>query len=169
MNSRRVTLVVVVAISVAGPTAALADAGSPPPIDLTGTVWPIDTRGSVISLETTKHQGSATRVSISSDVLFGFDSAALSGSARSKITQIAARVAGHPKIKVDGYTDSVGSARYNQDLSQRRAQAVADVLRRVGQVRAAGHGSADPVAPNRVGGRDNPAGRAKNRRVTISY
>ena len=29
------------------------------------------------------------------------------------------------------------------------------------------HGAADPVAPNRIGGRDNPAGRAENRRVEL--
>lgn len=34
---------------------------------------------------------------------------------------------------------------------------------------ATGHGEASPVAPNTLSGRDNPLGRAKNRRVEISY
>jgi outer membrane protein OmpA-like peptidoglycan-associated protein len=76
-------------------------------------------------------------------------------------------------VRVDGYTDSVGSDAYNLGLSRRRAAAVSAALRGAIPARLAiqarGHGESDPVAPNTRGADDNPAGRAKNRRVTISY
>ncbi|WP_308204998.1 hypothetical protein [Frankia tisae] len=63
---------------------------------------------------------------------------------------------------------------YNAILSQRRTSAVADLLRPTAAdgvlVSAKGQGSADPIAPNTLpSGSDNPAGRALNRRVTITY
>lgn len=71
------------------------------------------------------------------------------------------------KVEVDGYTDSVGSAPYNQALSERRAQAVARYLTThgiAGQriVGVKGYGEADPIAPNTTA-----AGRAMNRRVQL--
>jgi OmpA-OmpF porin, OOP family len=69
------------------------------------------------------------------------------------------------QVDVEGYTDSVGSDAYNQGLSQRRAEAVVDVL--VNQYGIArnrldprGYGESNPVASN-----DTAAGRAENRRV----
>jgi chemotaxis protein MotB len=79
------------------------------------------------------------------------------------------------KVVVDGYTDNVpigpGMRREgiasNLDLSSRRADGVADYLRRQGVnpnlVSAQGFGSSDPVASN-----DTPEGRAKNRRIEVS-
>jgi outer membrane protein OmpA-like peptidoglycan-associated protein len=78
-------------------------------------------------------------------------------------------------VKIDGYTDAVGNDAYNLDLSNRRAAAVQQALQAlVGsssvQFGSAGHGKADPVAPNaNPDGSDNPAGRARNRRVTIAF
>ena len=75
---------------------------------------------------------------------------------------------------IDGYTDSKGSPAYNLRLSRRRAAAVRTALARlVGRgvrFQVAGHGEANPVAANfKRDGSDNPRGRAKNRRVTISF
>jgi len=69
------------------------------------------------------------------------------------------------QVKVEGHTDSVGSDTYNQNLSQRRAQAVVDVLvNQYGIARSRldpiGYGESQPVASN-----DTAAGRAENRRV----
>src|SRR5699024_6357224 len=77
------------------------------------------------------------------------------------------------KVTVSGYTDSVGSDSANKKLSKKRAQAVADVIsdsRSDLELSVKGYGEADPVAKNTAkGGEDNPQGRAKNRRVEVSY
>jgi len=66
--------------------------------------------------------------------------------------------------KIVGYTDSIGSASYNQKLSERRANAVMNALIERGvdpkQLSAIGMGELNPVASN-----DTPEGRAKNRRI----
>ena len=70
-------------------------------------------------------------------------------------------------VIVAGYTDNVGKADYNNQLSLKRAQAVADylILRNVSPARISvyGYGSQYPVASNAT-----EAGRAQNRRVTIT-
>jgi outer membrane protein OmpA-like peptidoglycan-associated protein len=69
-------------------------------------------------------------------------------------------------IDVYGFTDSTGSAQYNLDLSQRRAQSVASYLssRGINQQRmyVVGFGQERPIAPNTT-----EAGRAQNRRVEL--
>jgi outer membrane protein OmpA-like peptidoglycan-associated protein len=70
-------------------------------------------------------------------------------------------------LNVIGHTDSVGSAEFNQGLSERRAQTVADYLASAGQVRpermqVSGQGENDPMADN-----NTDEGRALNRRVVI--
>jgi len=78
-------------------------------------------------------------------------------------------------VEIRGHTDSKGSAAYNLDLSQRRANNIARLLEKVysnlaGLVRPVGKGMGDPVAPNtNPDGSDNPAGRARNRRVDIEF
>ena len=71
---------------------------------------------------------------------------------------------------VNTFTDAKGSDDYNQTLSERRANAVLAALRERGaaaQASARGLGETQPVAPNEVGGKDNPGGRQLNRRVEI--
>jgi outer membrane protein OmpA-like peptidoglycan-associated protein len=69
-------------------------------------------------------------------------------------------------IEVSGHTDSTGKDSYNQDLSQRRAQAVSYILAQNGvmpqRMYVIGLGESRPVATNAT-----PNGRAKNRRVEI--
>jgi outer membrane protein OmpA-like peptidoglycan-associated protein len=98
---------------------------------------------------------------------FDTDSDRLKADSAPVIKQIADALAKNPalKLEIDGYTDSVGDAAHNVDLSNRRAQAVQTVL--VGQfgVTAArlsskGMGQANPISSN-----DTPIGRAANRRV----
>lgn len=76
-------------------------------------------------------------------------------------------------MTVAGHTDSVGDETYNQNLSDQRAQAVGEALRAAlpagAQVATEGRGAREPVAPNTEGGNDSPAGRAQNRRVSISF
>ncbi len=68
------------------------------------------------------------------------------------------------KVEVSGHTDSVGEADYNQNLSERRAQAVVNYIKSSGvsddRVIAVGYGETKPIASN-----NTPEGRSKNRRV----
>ncbi len=70
-------------------------------------------------------------------------------------------------ISVRGYTDNVGAASYNQQLSQDRANSVANYLIRQGvpasRVQASGYGMSNPIADN-----SSEQGRSQNRRVEIS-
>jgi outer membrane protein OmpA-like peptidoglycan-associated protein len=87
---------------------------------------------------------------------------------RATLDEVARTLVTHPQTYVDvlGHTDSVGSAEYNQRLSEQRARAVADYLvsRGVNPARIAtrGYGLTMPIATN-----DTEAGRAQNRRVEI--
>jgi len=73
---------------------------------------------------------------------------------------------GKTTLTVVGHTDNVGSAQYNQQLSERRAHSVAQYLesKRVDPVRMAlsGRGEEQPIASN-----SSEAGRQQNRRVEI--
>jgi lipid-binding SYLF domain-containing protein len=74
----------------------------------------------------------------------------------------------HPdwKIRVEGYTDNSGNPESNQELSERRAEAVLDWLVKHDispkRLSAQGYGDADPIADN-----STPEGRAQNRRVDL--
>lgn len=100
------------------------------------------------------------------EVLFDFDKAELKPGAYPILDEALVVYELNPDLKVEirGYTDSTGTAEYNLDLSQRRAEAVESYLEAKGvdpeAVSAKGYGAANPVAPN-----DTPAGRAQNRRV----
>lgn len=110
-------------------------------------------------------------LSVTSDVLFAFDSADLTDPARDTLAQIATMLVGNPggTVQVVGHTDSKGSDDYNQRLSEQRAEAVAGFLANSDVARSrldpVGRGEAEPVAPNEIDGADNPDGRAQNRRV----
>ena len=103
------------------------------------------------------------------DVLFDFNKAELKSSALPNITTLAAFLQENPdrKVIVEGYTDSVGSASYNQGLSERRAESVRRALLRAGvdpaRVVAQGYGKEYPVADN-----SSNSGRAQNRRVEVT-
>lgn len=107
---------------------------------------------------------------LSSDVLFATDSADVSAAAMAVLQQVGADIAarGSGQVTVTGYTDSQASTQYNQRLSERRAQAVLAVLQPLAgssvSFVAVGKGESDPVADNTT-----DAGRAANRRVTVSY
>ncbi|HEV8718173.1 MAG TPA: OmpA family protein [Candidatus Binatia bacterium] len=109
------------------------------------------------------------------DVLFEFGKADLTGDARAKvgnISEVLNNQAQGRRVSIEGHTDSIGSDAYNQKLSERRAENVASTLENGGvsaeRVTAKGYGKRYPVAPNsNSDGSDNPAGRAKNRRVEV--
>jgi outer membrane protein OmpA-like peptidoglycan-associated protein len=104
------------------------------------------------------------------DVLFDTGQATLKPGAGLSLDRLATFMKSRPqtKIVIEGHTDSVGSDAYNDVLSQRRADAVANALLSRGvpgeDVRAIGRGKSYPVATN-----DTPAGRQQNRRVEIIF
>jgi outer membrane protein OmpA-like peptidoglycan-associated protein len=108
------------------------------------------------------------------DVLFEFDRADLTRDARRTVRDIAdvlLRSARGRQVSIEGHTDSIGSQPYNQRLSRLRAESVADALVSAGvnrrRLHTRGFGKNRPVAPNTLHGRDDPEGRAKNRRVEM--
>jgi OOP family OmpA-OmpF porin len=103
-------------------------------------------------------------------VFFDFDKDILTEADLKELPKAVAFVKKYPgaKIRLDGYTDSIGTDEYNIKLSERRATAVKNYLiKEAGvsssKITAVGHGEADPVADNKT-----EEGRAKNRRVEIS-
>lgn len=121
--------------------------------------------------------GPQVKIDLVADVLFAFDRADLGPEAQAVLQQTATTIRNEASgpVRIDGYTDSVGDDAYNLDLSRRRAEAVrsglAVPLAGAGPpLTANGRGEADPVSPNaNPDGSDNPEGRARNRRVTISF
>lgn len=103
------------------------------------------------------------------DVLFDFNKAELKSSALPNVTELARFLQENPErqVIVEGYTDSVGSASYNQGLSERRAESVRRALVRAGvaptRIVAQGYGKEYPVADN-----SSDSGRAQNRRVEVT-
>ncbi|MFF0526702.1 OmpA family protein [Actinomadura nitritigenes] len=140
------------------------------------SVKAIDVPSSVKKLETVNTNGNNVTVRISSDLLFGFDKAVLTDAARQRISQLVPQVKeAVGVIMVSGHSDSIGGPRYNQTLSTERAGAVKAGLEQAlgggfdGRIQAKGFGETRPVAPNQIGGKDNPDGRAQNRRVEITF
>lgn len=102
------------------------------------------------------------------DVLFDTNKAQLKSGSKRSLEKLAAFLKKYPdrEVQIEGYTDSTGSADYNLELSERRANAVRTALMDMGissdRVTTRGYGKDSPVASN-----DTPAGRQMNRRVEI--
>lgn len=119
---------------------------------------------------TVTNNGQYLVVNMPQDLLFTTDSAALRPDLMQDIKAIASNLQQYPnsQIEVVGHTDNTGSSAYNQDLSQRRAVSVANVLREAGvpnaRIAAFGRGEDQPL-PN--ASNLTPEGRTQNRRVEI--
>ena len=108
-------------------------------------------------------------VALEVNVLFEHNSSVLRSAFDSELGVAAATLRDNPQLRatVEGHTDSTGEDRYNQWLSERRAESVRSLLvDREGvnpaQINAQGFGEARPVADN-----NTSEGRAKNRRVEL--
>ena len=107
--------------------------------------------------------------SLSSATAFAVSGSALSAAGKAEISSFAKKLSGHQvkSITVQGYTDSTGAASFNQALSEKRANAVKAEMIRNGidgnLIKTIGRGESNPVASNQT-----RAGRAQNRRVTVS-
>jgi outer membrane protein OmpA-like peptidoglycan-associated protein len=102
------------------------------------------------------------------DVLFATGSSELQEGSQRSISRLTAFLNEHPQrtVRIEGFTDSVGSDAYNQNLSEQRAASVAGALARDGvdrsRIQTRGYGKSYPVASN-----DSAAGRQQNRRVEV--
>jgi len=102
------------------------------------------------------------------DLLFAFDSAELKSGGTSTLDRLVTFLNEYPerRVAVEGHTDNVGSADYNQRLSQRRAESVSRYLQNKGIARsrldANGMGQDVPLVSN-----DSESGRQQNRRVEL--
>ncbi|MCE8007330.1 OmpA family protein [Aestuariivita sp.] len=107
-------------------------------------------------------------VTLPQDILFATESFTVRPDLRRDLQAVAGNLQAYPDstIQIIGHTDNTGDADFNQRLSERRANAVADVLLDAGvpfsRIRTVGRGESQPVASNL-----NPQGRAQNRRVEI--
>lgn len=171
--------------AVVGPAAIAADSpddlGTPTPDLLRQSVQAWDPEGSVQTwtlrdsvkpLVEEKDDDAKSVITLTSDILFEFGSAKIPKNAAKAVASAVRNVPNKATVKVSGFTDSIGDTAANKKLSRERAQAVAEVIadaRPDLKVTAKGYGEARPVAANTKNGKDNPEGRAKNRRVEIRY
>lgn len=125
-------------------------------------------RGSMGNEVKIVNNGDHLIVTMPQDILFDTDSALVRSDLRSDLRTLAANLRDYPNTTVDvlGHTDNTGTAAYNQNLSSRRASAVAAVLMDAGvrpsRVRSFGRGEDEPIASNQTA-----SGRHQNRRVEI--
>lgn len=108
------------------------------------------------------------RVTMRDKILFDTGQSILKSESQSGLLKITAVLKKYDKTEVAivGHTDNVGSASYNQGLSERRANSVHVFLAgqgvQAGRLKTVGMGFNEPVASN-----DTPEGRAMNRRVEL--
>ena len=124
-----------------------------------------DLAGSGVGINNT---GNQLVVTLPEAITFATDSATVSPGFQNQLSVLANNLRNFPNstIRITGHTDSTGDASYNQRLSERRAQAVANVLAANGVSQSrfivSGAGETQPIASN-----DTVSGRAMNRRVEL--
>ncbi|WP_300378084.1 OmpA family protein [Henriciella sp.] len=123
------------------------------------------TAGTNIQVE---RQGDQIAMTMPSSVTFAVDSADLKPEFYGPLNEVAATLVNYPRTAVDvvGHASADGPDDYNQRLSERRANSVANYLTSQGvqpvRIQARGMGESQPIASN-----DTQAGRAANRRVEV--
>lgn len=131
------------------------------------------TRELLGALQARQTEQKAIVIDLPADVLFDFDKATLRADAQTSLDQAAELLRSYPDapLAINGHTDGKGSEAYNDALSTRRAQAVADRLGAATGARSfavRGHGKRQPLVPDtHADGSDDPDARQRNRRVEI--
>lgn len=118
---------------------------------------------------TIQRVGEGIQVTFASSLLYDFDSDVVRAETANNLRNLASSLGKFPNtdVLVVGHTDAVGTADYNQGLSQRRATATSNYLTSQGvsadRLRTAGRGEMEPIAAN-----DTESGRQINRRVEVA-
>jgi len=113
--------------------------------------------------------GEGIKITFDSGILFEINSSKLQPTAKTNIESLAMTLNKYQdtNILIEGDTDNTGTEEYNQTLSERRAQSVADYLKMLGvagpRISTVGLGELNPVTSN-----DTEYGRAQNRRVEVA-
>jgi len=113
--------------------------------------------------------GEGIKITFNSGILFDTDSTLVRNDAKTNLDQLAKTLNKYAdtNVVVEGHTDSSGATRYNQELSEDRADAVSTYLQAQGvqgqRINAAGKGEENPVGNN-----DTTSGRQANRRVEVA-
>lgn len=115
-----------------------------------------------------QREGDTIRLQAPDNITFATNRATVKPEFQPVLNQLATSISQYPGtvIQVEGHTDSVGSASYNQTLSENRAQSVRSYLIQrsvaANRIVAVGYGLTRPIADNATA-----EGRARNRRVEI--
>jgi OOP family OmpA-OmpF porin len=94
------------------------------------------------------------KITLNTDVLFGFNESELTTAGQQKLDELAksAQGANVERVVLIGHADRIGSEDYNQELSEQRAQAVADYLTSKGvdssRLQVEGRGKSEPITGN---------------------
>jgi outer membrane protein OmpA-like peptidoglycan-associated protein len=113
--------------------------------------------------------GEGIQVTFATGLLYDFNSDRVRPDARTNLDELARSLKQYPKtdLLIVGHTDSVGTAEYNQRLSERRSEAAAAYLEGQGvgreRMHARGLGEGEPVSPN-----STADGRQRNRRIEVA-
>ncbi len=105
------------------------------------------------------------------NVLYEFNKYVLAPSSYPSLDKLVKLMQDNPgmAIELSSHTDNIGSDKYNQTLSEKRAASCVQYLISKGieksRIETKGYGESKPVAPNSIRGKDNPAGRKQNRRT----
>ena len=123
---------------------------------------------SLASLSEETHQSGHGTTLIVNDVLFDFEKAELHSGADKIVSRAVDYLRSNPdsEVTIEGHTDHIGPKSYNQKLSEKRANAIANALKENGisadRISTIGYGETKPLASN-----DTADGRRTNRRVEL--
>lgn len=124
--------------------------------------------GGAMKAEAAAAAGQSSVQGISATIHFDFDKSAIKPAFKKTIADFAAVLVKNPdaKVVIDGYTDNIGTDKYNLGLSNRRANSFKKALVKkygidASRIRIKGFGETDPIAPNKTS-----KGRYENRRAT---
>ena len=122
----------------------------------------------IANLHTLIEERASVDLTVGSDILFALDSSVIRETAKPTLAEIARALMNHPerKLQITGHTCDLGTAGYNQGLSERRAESVKRYLVDSGidanRIQTSGMGETSPLVPN-----TSEEARSLNRRVEM--